>query len=210
MKLGLITDIHESTEHLRTALSHFEAEKVDQIVQIGDLFELGQRIEETCQLLRDAKVIGVWGNHDFGLCINPAPDMRKKHGDVVIEYMTSLQPRIEVAGCYFAHVEPWLNPEELMDLWFFDGPPNDSSRLERIFNAVPNRLMFGGHYHRWLLVSPGGISEWDGECPISLTPGRFFVVIGALCEGSYAILDTDSSELVPFNLSSDGQQVNSI
>ena len=44
--------------------------------------------------------------------------------------------------------------------------------------------------------------EWDGECPIRLRPNRHFVVVGALCQGRYAIFETEQSELVPFNLGS--------
>lgn len=113
--------------------------------------------------------------------------------------MTSLRPRLELDGCYFAHVEPWLDPEDIADLWFFEGPPEDNRRLTQIFKAVPNRLMFAGHYHRWMLVTPAGIAEWKGDCPIKLDRGRYFVVIGALMEGRYAIFDTETSELVPFN-----------
>lgn len=64
MKLGVLTDIHEHVENLRTALERFRVEQVDRIVVIGDVFEMGHRIKETCQLLSDAKAIGVWGNHD--------------------------------------------------------------------------------------------------------------------------------------------------
>ena len=50
MKLGLLTDIHEHVENLRTALDRFRVEQVNQIVVIGDVFEMGHRIEETCRL----------------------------------------------------------------------------------------------------------------------------------------------------------------
>ena len=199
MKLGLITDIHEHIEHLQTALNRFQAECVDQVVVIGDVFKMGERIEETCRLLAEAQAIGVWGNHDFGLCVEPKDEFRTKYGHIVIRFMTSLKPRLDVAGCHFTHVEPWLNPEDVMDLWYFEGPPNEPHKLDRIFNAVPNRLMFGGHYHSWLIVTPDGITDWNGHCPIHLTEGRFFVVVGAICEGQYATFDTESSELVPFN-----------
>ena len=59
MKLGLLADIHEHVEHLRTALDHFKSERVDQVVVIGDLFEQGHRIEETCRLLSEANAVGV-------------------------------------------------------------------------------------------------------------------------------------------------------
>lgn len=200
MKLGLVTDIHEQVEPLRTALDCFAREQVDQIVCIGDLFLDGEFIEETCRLLAEAGVIGVWGNHDYGLCVEPDIEVREKFPTAVIEYMSSLRPRLEVAGCYFAHVEPWLNPEEITDLWYYEGPPDEPSKLDRIFNAVPNRIIFAGHYHKWLLASPDGISDWRGERPICLLDDdRQFVVVGAICEGRYAIFDTDTSMLVPFN-----------
>ena len=198
MKLGLITDIHEHVGHLRTALDQFRRQGVDQVVVIGDMFEMGERIEETCQLLTDAKAIGVWGNHDFGLCVDLDDGIRAKYPPVVIDFMTSLRPRLDIGGCHFTHVEPWLNPEDVADLWYFEGPPDHHGNLERIFNAVPNRIMFAGHYHKWLLAKPDGINEWNGDTPIRLEHGRYFVVVGALCKGQFAIFDTDTSELLPF------------
>ena len=62
---------------------------------------------------------------------------------------------------------------------------------------MPNRLVFAGHYHRWLLATPRGVTEWQGECPVRLTNGRYFVVVDALLDGRYAIFDTDTTELVP-------------
>lgn len=135
MKLGLLTDIHEQVDHLRTALNRFWTEKVDQVVVIGDLCETGERIEETCRLLAEAKAISVWGNHDFGLCFQPDNEVRAKYPPAVIDFMTSLRPRLVVDGCHFTHVEPWLNPEIVADLWYFEGPPDDHGKLDRIFNA---------------------------------------------------------------------------
>ncbi len=200
MKLGLLTDIHEEAELLQTALDRLRDEQVDQIIVIGDIFELGHYIRETCRLLADAGAIGVWGNHDFGLCSDPRDALREKYGDDVIQFMTSLRPRLEYEGCYFAHVEPWLNPEELSDLWYFDGIPDRQDKLDRIFNAVPNRLMFAGHFHQWLLATPNRIEEWRGETPVTLQGERYFVVVGALCEGRFATFDTDTCELIPFVL----------
>jgi predicted phosphodiesterase len=199
MKLGLITDIHEQVEHLHSAIDRFRREQVDQVVVIGDLFQMGEQIEETCRLLAEANAIGVWGNHDFGLCAGPDDDTRGRYPEAVIDYMTSLRPRLDVGGCHFTHVEPWLDPGRLEDLWYFDGPPDEHGKLSRIFGAVPNRIMFAGHFHKWLLATPVGISGWQGEAPIRLDTGRWFVVVGALCDGRFAIFDTETSELVPFN-----------
>jgi predicted phosphodiesterase len=199
MKLGLITDIHEQTDLLRMALDHLGKESVDQIVVIGDLFELGERIDETCRLLADSGAIGVWGNHDFGLCIDVDDECRAKYSDCVISYMGTLRPRLDIGECHFTHVEPWLDPLDVAQLWYFEGPPNIQRDLDRIFQAVPNRIMFSGHLHRWLLATPQAIQTWRGDAAIFLRNDRYFAVIGALCEGKYAMFDTDSLELVPFN-----------
>lgn len=200
MKLGLITDIHEHVDHLQTALSRFQVEGVDQVIVIGDIFETGKRMDETCRLLQEANVIGVWGNHDFGLCVNPTAAMRSRYSDHVIAFMTSLCPSLVMDDCYFSHVEPWLDPEVLLDLWYFEGPPDKPENLDRIFNAVPHRLMFAGHYHQWLLATPGEIQPWTGDSPINLSGERSFIVIGAISEGRFALFDTKSSELIPFNV----------
>ncbi len=201
MKLGLITDIHEQVDLLHDALFAFEVAHVDQIVTIGDVFSTGKQIEETCKLLADARVIGVWGNHDFGLCDNPPASLCQRYGDLVVDFMSSLQPRLEVDGCLFQHVEPWLNPNDILDLWYFEGVPDTPEKVERIFQAVPNRIAFGGHYHQWLMVTLDGVADWAGEVAIRLAePGRYFVAIGALCYGRYAIYDTESFELVPMQM----------
>ena len=70
--------------------------------------------------------------------------------------------------------------------------------MKQIFGAVPNRIMFAGHYHNWMVVTPSGTAEWTGESPIKLHHGRYFVVVGALLEGHFATFDTTTSELVPF------------
>jgi hypothetical protein len=200
MKLGLIADIHEHVEHLQTALERFRSADVDRVVMIGDVVGMTQRLDETCRLLSEAHAVGVWGNHDFGLCVNVDDEIRNRYPPVVISYMTSLRPRLEIDGCLFTHVEPWLDPENLADLWYYDGPPDDHDKLDRIFDAVPNRLMFAGHFHRWLLATPEGIGQWKGDVQIRLHDARYFVVVGALCDGRFATFDTHTSELCPFNI----------
>lgn len=85
---------------------HLQSEGVDQIVMLGDAYELGHRIQPTCELLAAANVVGVWGNHDFGLCVDPTEEMYENHRKDVIGYMTSLQSRIVIDTFYFAHISP--------------------------------------------------------------------------------------------------------
>lgn len=199
MFLGLLTDIHEQVDHLSAALARFERLDVDQIIVFRDIFEMGEWIKETCQLLARARAVGVWGNRDFGLACEPSDHTRRKYGPAVLDYMTCLRPRLDLAGWHFTHVEPWLNPECVSDLWYFDGPPDQHGQIQRSFDGVPHRWLFAGHFHKWLAATPYAISNWAGERSIRLAPARHLVVIGALCQGRFATFNTDTCELVPFN-----------
>lgn len=203
MKLGLLTDIHAHAYHLQAALERLHAEQVDQIVVIGDVadtFGRGQGLEETCRLLTMANAVGVWGNHDYGLCVDPCEAILNRYPKSVFEFMSTLRPRAEIDGCLFTHVEPWRNPEYLPDLWSSgDGPLDNAENLARIFAAAPNRLMFSGHQHSCLVATPTKVKAWKGDIPIILNDARFFVVINAVCEGHFATYDTETSELIPFS-----------
>ena len=105
---------------------------------------------------------------------------------------------MRLGGCHFSHLEPWLDPDDLADLWYVEGPLDEPWKLERIFSAVPHRLMFAGHYHRWLRVLPDRIDGWNGDAVLDLSQGRSFVVIDAVMQGRYALLDTETWLLQPF------------
>src|SRR5262249_27232693 len=136
----------------------------------------------------------------FGLCRdNPTSEDRTLYGERTLAFMGRLQPRLELGGCLFTHVEPWLDPERVEDLWYFDGPPETPQQAARSFAAVPNRAMFVGHYPRWLLASEAGVLPWSGGKPIVLeAERRHLVAVHAVCEGRCALFDTATGELVPF------------
>ena len=167
---------------------------------------MDERLEETVEILDEAGAIGVWGNHDFGLCGgNPTGGDRLRYSGRLLDFMGRLRPRLEVEGCLFTHVEPWLDPEKIEDLWYFDGLPEAPERVARIFAAARNRVMFVGHYHRWLLVTPDGIQPWTGDGPIVLEAGnRHLVAIDAVCQGKCALFDTETSLLTPLDVGRGG------
>jgi hypothetical protein len=66
-------------------------------------------MEETVCLLRQVEAVGVWGNHDVGLCFDPDEKIRRRYSAAVLGFMGGLQPRLEIDGCLFTHVEPWLD-----------------------------------------------------------------------------------------------------
>jgi predicted phosphodiesterase len=211
MKIGILADIHEHVGELRSALAVLNEHGADRLVILGDVCERNRNLDETVAILEEAGAVGVWGNHDFGLCGDgPRREVRGRFGGRVLAFMSRLQPRLEVEGCLFTHVEPWLDPEKVEDLWYFDGPPETPEQVARIFAATTHRVMFVGHYHRWLLVTPEGIQPWAGDAPVILDAGdRHLVVINAVCQGKCALFDTATGRLTPFDLSHDSTRADS-
>ena len=198
MKVGILADIHEHTAHLRAALHKLRLAGAEQMLALGDVCEDGRRLAETTRLLVDAGAIGVWGNHDFGLCQDPDADIPMNYSAEVLSHLRSYQPRIEIDGCLFTHVEPWLDPYDLAQLWYFDGPPDTREKAQRSFGAVPQRVIILGHFHRWLAVGADGRLDWSGTTPLILPrEGRCLIVVAAVCDGHCAVFDTQTMTLTP-------------
>lgn len=201
MRLGIVTDIHEAVEPLKRALLEFRSRQVDQVISLGDacdIFSSAGRAREVVALLREAGAVGVWGNHDVGLCVDVSDRIRTEAGADVIAYMSGMQPQLVVAGCRFSHVEPWLDARRVEDLWYFDGPPDTSEKAARSFAVVPESFLFVGHFHRWLVMTASGRVDWNGETPLKLDQGtRHLIVVAPVVSGWCAIFDTEEAILTP-------------
>ena len=167
MKLGIVSDIHEAVELLETALSRFESLGVDRVVILGDVFETGPRVDETVALLKKARAVGVFGNHDYGLSVCPREDDCGRFSPESIAFMMTLEPRMEIDGCLFAHREPWLDGSDLCDIWHVDEDPLTPELIVRSFDSTPHSVIFAGHFHQWMVMTRQGRVEWDGSTPIT-------------------------------------------
>lgn len=199
MRIGIVADIHEAIEPLQRALAEFRCRRVDQVVSLGDacdtLLRVG-RASEVVALLRGSHAIGVWGNHDFGLCREVPESIRRQTAPDVLEYLATMQPHLVVDGCRFSHVEPWLDAHNPEHLWYYDGPPDTPEKVSRSFASVPERRLFIGHFHHWLVMTPAGRVTWNEECPVTLSEA-FLVVVAPVFKGWCAIYDTVDSQLTP-------------
>ncbi len=204
MRIGIVTDIHDESALLAEALAVLRAEGVDVIVSLGDTSDLHGKREDVAgvaALLRQYGAVGVWGNHDHGLCRDVSDETRALFPAETLDYMAGMCPRLELAGCHFSHVEPWLNPESIEDLWCFHGKPEDPERLAKSFAAIPHRFAFMGHCHRWMAATESGRVAWKGTSPLTFEAGnRYLVVVGPLFSGAFALLDTDRGILEPHQL----------
>jgi hypothetical protein len=200
VRIGILADIHEDVENLATALDLLRKQFVDRIVVLGDLFETGRRIGETVAILADAGAVGVWGNHDLGLCHQPDARVRARYAGPVFEYMQTLRPYLELDGCLFSHGLPCWDPTDPAIYYLGPRPETGEGRADA-FAASACRIIFVGHFHHWLAATPEGTLVWDGSNPIVLDAGkRYLVVVAAVCNGWCAVFDTESAELVTYRL----------
>jgi calcineurin-like phosphoesterase family protein len=202
MRLGLVTDVHSHPTELARALELFRQHKVDRVVTIGDTIDAFARPEgaaEVATLLLEADTIGVWGNHDYSLRGDVPEKTRARFPQVALTLMARMQPRLVIADCHFSHKEASVDPNDITQLWdISDRPLNLVERALQGFGAVPQRWQFVGHYHRWWAATPSGVVAWDGVAPLAFeSQERYFVIVGATCEGWCGLLDLEQARLQP-------------
>jgi Calcineurin-like phosphoesterase superfamily domain len=201
VRIGILSDIHEAVELLEVAIGRLSSERVDRFVVLGDVFETGPRIDETVRLLESVRAVGVYGNHDFGLCLDRSQYVLDRFSRSTLAYMGTLLPRMELDGCFFAHREPWLDCSDLTQIWHVDEDPLPAEAIKKSFDAVPNRLILIGHFHRWQAFIRQGRLPWEGPGPLVVPRhSPTLVVVAAVCDGHAAILETRTRVLTPVDL----------
>jgi predicted phosphodiesterase len=197
MRIGILADIHADTDGLRRAIDLLSRHRADRFVVLGDVFEVGKEVGEAVALLRGVGAVGVWGNHDLGLCVEPDERVRARYAGAVLDFMQALVPRLELGGCLFTHGLPCWEATDPTAYYLGDPPETPAGRAAS-FGACPQHVCFVGHFHRWLAATPEGCLPWDGRLPLLLDPGRrHLVVVHAVCAGRCALFDTQTKELTP-------------
>ncbi len=170
MRIGIITDIHVNANLLKQALDRLQNRQVDMIVTLGDIadmFSPESMLDPVVDLLSSAGVVGVWGNHDGKYCVEPTESLVERTKPATLEYMRSLEPFLMIGDVRFSHIEHWLDATQLEDLWFFDGVPNTLAKARKSFAATQERILFSGHFHRWLIMTPTGQADWQPDATFS-------------------------------------------
>jgi hypothetical protein len=201
MRIGLLADIHEDVDRLAAAIACCRRAGADRLLTLGDLYQDGRRFAETVQMLAEAEVSGVWGNHEMGICHEPDDWVKQAFDAPTLAYMAQLRPRLAIDGVLLAHVLPRHDPTDLMQPWYVDRLPETAAAAVPDFAAFPHRRMFLGHYHRWLVMTPAGAVPWSSADPLALDPAhRYLVAVAAVCDGWCAVYDTESDVLTPCEL----------
>jgi hypothetical protein len=86
-------------------------------------------------------------------------------------------------------------------IYYLGERPESAEGRRQSFEAVPHRVLFLGHFHRWLAATPHACLDWDGTKPLVLPPPeRYLVVIAAVADGWCAVYDTEECRLEPHRL----------
>jgi predicted phosphodiesterase len=201
MRLGILADIHEDVPKLTMALQHFRRVGVQQVVLLGDVFDMGRHLRETVALLAEVQAIGVWANHDLGLCHEPEESVQQRYAGPILDFMRTLRPRLEVAGCLFTHGLPCWDETD-PEVYYLGDRPDTKEGQASSFEVSHDATVFVGHFHCWLAATLQGRLDWDCNSPLILLPDqRYLIVVAAVCDGWCAVFDTDSRTLMPHRMS---------
>lgn len=203
MRFGIVTDVHDEVEHLAAALARLRELRCDAVVSVGDSTNVHPpgRPWEVIRLLRDAGAVCVWGNHDFGLCRDVPEEVSAAAPPDLLAFTATWRPRVELGGYHFSHVPPWLDADDVADLWYFDGPDDTPEKVARSLAAGTHPAYFTGHFHKWMAGTAAGPLAWRGDSPLELRADERYVIhVGPLFNGWFALLDADTRTLTPQRL----------
>jgi hypothetical protein len=110
------------------------------------------------------KDVGVGINPDVGLCLDPGEDGCQRYRTAVLDFLSSLQPQLEIGVCLLTHAEPWLDPHQVEDRWYLDGPPDAPWKLAQSLAATPHRVRFLG--------TSDGLLPWRGDLQLCLDKAK--------------------------------------
>jgi predicted phosphodiesterase len=105
MKIGIVSDIHAHPRALRRTLEDMPS--VDMVLCAGDVISEYRFCAETVDLLRQARVHCIQGNHETGFFGGRNPDyLRKCQREFAPELLDFVSPRVPGVrghGCESAH-----------------------------------------------------------------------------------------------------------
>jgi len=159
-RLGLIGDVHGEHERLAHALDWFAGENLDAIVCTGDVADGTGCINACCELLTQAEVMTVSGNHDRWLLQDRVRHLPEAHqlvdlDDTSRDFLTGLARVISlptVAGSLLLCHGVLRN--DLAKVWpgTERSPIERSIEMDQLLAEGSHSFLINGHMHYRVLI----------------------------------------------------------
>jgi predicted phosphodiesterase len=201
-RLGIIGDLHSEHGRLEVVLDWFATQQIDAVVCTGDIADGRGCINRSCELLREAEVFTVAGNHDRWLLTDKVRHLSDAHRkeelrDENLEYMAALprQQRLETSGgplllCHgisdndLAKVWPGRKPEEV----------ERSAELDAVLDTGHYRFLINGHMHFRVLIDFVGLTLLNAGTLRGDHAGVSVLDFEADSISAYSVFDSKSPE----------------
>ncbi len=202
-RFAVVSDIHGNLSALEAVLADIEARKVDRILNLGDHVSGPFRPQETCDLVRQAQLISILGNHDRYLVSRPADQLGPvdrftldRLSEDSLDWLGHLPATSYEDGVYMCHGAPendenyWL--ERVTSCGFTEPRP-----VQDVLSKLPTStetLFLCGHTHLprifdtgqgWAIVNPGSVG-----CPAYRAKSPYEHVVNSYSTAAqYAIVE---------------------
>lgn len=198
-RVGIIGDVHAEHDRLAQAIEFLVDQRVDALICTGDLPDGVGDLDACCELLQEAGVVTVAGNHDRWFLqdrVRHVQDahLREQAAAETIRYIEGL-PKVQtlITGAGALLLCHGVLEDDLAKIW--PGSERSTSRCSASLDALleeasPPRFVINGHMHfRTVIDFP-----------------RTQVINAGTLKGQYAgfsILDIGVSQIDSFNFSTD-------
>lgn len=184
-RVGIVSDVHGSIRSLEKALREFQAEGVETIALLGDLFDRHEQADPVASVLEGWHVVGVYGNHEREVAIEAALGVYPLL-ESTVRLLSALEEEVVIDDIRLTHeVEHWGQVDPIARL-FGRGPQTNGHH-----STITERLTFTGHTHFRQARDERGTLD-IGRGSLSLDRSRRYLINpGALLIGQYAIWDRE-------------------
>jgi putative phosphoesterase len=178
MRLALISDIHSNVHALERVMAKLRRERVDHILNLGDLVGYNATPNECIEMLQDEPVLSLAGNHDLALL-----DVELAEFFNIIAYQAIIWAREQVRSEFKKFFENLPLTREGEDYLACHGTPTSANSyinyhfqgkkvLKMLHKGLGLRVCFFGHTHRralWYKDIRGKVAL------LPITPGKILL-----------------------------------
>jgi putative phosphoesterase len=104
--IGLISDVHETPEPLKEALSIFASRGVEQVFCAGDIAGYGEDLHQTIKILQANECQTILGNHDLLYLDHHEEEPDNRSVQFLKQLPTFIEQVIEGKRLYMVHAQP--------------------------------------------------------------------------------------------------------